>query len=157
MFTRLSSLLALTSLCVALSVPTAAQVRTRAARARVPARPPVTTVVVEGLRNDRGIVLGALYRSAERWLVADHADVDCRAPIVHGRAECVFTNLAPGPMAFAAVHDEDGDGQLGRDLLGLPSEGYAFSNDAREPLGPPSFEAASFRPGTLVVHARYGL
>lgn len=152
MLTRLSSFLALTSLCVALSTPTHAQVRTRPA-----AVPPSTTVVVEGLRNDRGMLLGALYRSAERWLVADHADADCRAPIVHGRAECVFTDLPPGAMAFAAVHDENGDGQLGRDFFGFPTEGYAFSNDAREPLGPPSFAAASFGPGTLVVHARYGL
>jgi uncharacterized protein (DUF2141 family) len=115
------------------------------------------TVVVTGLRNDAGRVVGGLYGSADHWLEHGHADGDCRARIRHGRARCVFAHAPAGPVAFAGMHDEDEDGALDRDLLGVPSEGYAFSNDVHEPLGPPSFDAASFVASSLVVHVRYGI
>jgi len=44
----------------------------------------------------------------------------------------------------AAFHDEDGDRKL-RTVLGIPREGYGFSNDARPgTFGPPKFAAAAF-------------
>jgi uncharacterized protein (DUF2141 family) len=117
-------------------------------------------VVVRNLRSDSGELAGGLYTSARLWLGEDRAAADCHAPIRRGEARCVFEIPAGGHMAFAAMHDEDGDGQLDRDFLGLPQEGYAFSNDVREPFGPPSFEAASFSPPGVtpfIVHARYGI
>jgi uncharacterized protein (DUF2141 family) len=117
-------------------------------------------VVVEGLRNDRGTLVGALYDRASTWLREENALEDCHAPIHDGYARCVFGPPPDTRVAFAALHDEDDDGELDRDLLGIPQEGYAFSNDVREPFGPPSFEAASFTPSATaprVVHARYGL
>lgn len=141
-----------TALVGTLAAPSAAQ-ETRPAS--VTGRTIVVTVA--RLRNDSGRVMGGLYRTADVWLAEDHADGDCRASIRGGRARCVFTNVPPGPVAFAGMHDEDGDGEFDRDLLGLPTEGYAFSNDVREPLGPPTFQAASFASDALVVHTRYGI
>jgi len=114
-------------------------------------------VVIESLRNGRGQVLGGLYTNPRVWLREGHAAADCIAPIRGGRAECVFENVMTQRFAFAGMHDEDSDRELDRDALGLPQEGYAFSNDAREPFGPPSFAAAAFEGARLVVHARYGL
>jgi uncharacterized protein (DUF2141 family) len=117
-------------------------------------------VLVRGLRNDHGEMVAGLYTSPRVWLGANRAAANCHAGITSGEARCVFDITAAGPVAFAGMHDEDADGELDRDLLGLPQEGYAFSNDAREPFGPPSFEAAAFSPPELrpfVVHARYGI
>ncbi|MBN8609077.1 MAG: DUF2141 domain-containing protein [Deltaproteobacteria bacterium] len=114
-------------------------------------------VVIENLRSGRGQVLGGLYTNPRVWLREGHAAADCTAPIRAGRAECVFENVTTPRFAFAGMHDEDSDRELDRDALGLPQEGYAFSNDAREPFGPPSFAAAAFQRDRLVVHARYGL
>jgi len=44
----------------------------------------------------------------------------------------------------AVVHDENMDGKLDTNWVGIPTEGYGFSNDAKATLGPPSFSAASF-------------
>jgi len=120
----------------------------------------IVVVVVEGLRNDHGLVVGGLYDRSATWLAEDQAAENCHAPIRGGRARCVFHAVTAPSVAFAAMHDEDRDGELDRDLIGLPSEGYAFSNDVREPFGPPSFDAASFSPvrtTPFVVHARYGI
>ena len=37
------------------------------------------------------------------------------------------------------------NGKLETNLLGIPTEGYGFSNDAKALIGAPSFAAASFR------------
>ena len=62
---------------------------------------------------------------------------------VTGGIRVVFTDLTPGDYAIAAFHDADGDGELATNLLGVPSEGYGFSNGARGFMGPPKFEMAA--------------
>ena len=52
-------------------------------------------------------------------------------------------DLAPGRYALSAFHDENDNGELDTNLMGIPSEGYGFGNDASAAFGPPSFEAAA--------------
>ena len=150
---RLSTLAAVAVLFAsALAAPTVAQEAQGNTRRIV--------VLVRSLRNDHGELVGGLYTSSRVWLGVNRAAASCHADIRSGEARCVFDVEPTTRIAFAAMHDEDADGELDRDLLGLPQEGYAFSNDVREPFGPPSFEAAAFSPPALrpfVVHARYGI
>lgn len=60
------------------------------------------------------------------------------------QARCDFEDIAPGKYALAVIHDENMNGKLDVDWLGVPTEGYGFSNDAIALLGPPSFSAAGF-------------
>jgi len=41
-------------------------------------------------------------------------------------------------------HDLDGTGKLAKNFLGIPTEPYAFSNNASGNMGPPAFNAAAF-------------
>lgn len=122
-----------------------------------------TRIVVEvsGLRTSDGMILGALFEGRDGWTDEGREVATCRAPIHHGHATCVFENVAPGSYAFAYLHDEDEDGALDRDWIGIPQEGYGFSNDAAPSLGPPSYESAMFRHGApetvLRVRTRYGI
>ena len=60
------------------------------------------------------------------------------------QARCDFEDIAPGTYALAVIHDENMNGELDTGWLGIPTEGYGFSNDAKALLGAPSFSAASF-------------
>ena len=44
---------------------------------------------------------------------------------------------------MAAFHDANGDGELNANFVGMPTEGYGFSNGARGFMGPPAFGAAA--------------
>lgn len=46
--------------------------------------------------------------------------------------------LPPGNYAVAVLHDEDGDRKLDT-VLGVPSEGFGFSNNPTVFFGPPEF------------------
>ena len=54
----------------------------------------------------------------------------------------VFENLQPGDYALSVVHDENENGELDSNALGIPKEGFAFGNNALGSFGPPSFEKA---------------
>ena len=53
-----------------------------------------------------------------------------RAPAKAGTMRFVVQDLAPGRYALSAFHDENDNGELDTNLLGIPSEGYGFGNDA---------------------------
>jgi len=59
-------------------------------------------------------------------------------------ARCDFEAIPPGTYALAVIHDENSSGKLETNWLGIPTEGYGFSNDAKAVFGTPSFDAASF-------------
>jgi uncharacterized protein (DUF2141 family) len=52
--------------------------------------------------------------------------------------------LPAGRYAVAVIHDEDSNGKLNTNFLGMPRERYGFSNQARGRFGAPSFKDASF-------------
>lgn len=111
-------------------------------------------LVVRGLRNARGRVLAGLYGHASGWPEPGRHLVRCDVLISGASARCSFEHVTPGRYAIAVTHDEDGDGELDRGLFGIPTEGYAFSNDAAPNMGPPSFERAAFVVGSRDVVQR---
>jgi uncharacterized protein (DUF2141 family) len=54
----------------------------------------------------------------------------------------VFENLKPGEYAVSVIHDENENGKLDTNALGIPNEGFAFGNNAMGMFGPPSFDKA---------------
>ena len=101
------------------------------------------TVAVKKLRNNNGKVGAALFSSAEGFPKnAAKAFRAVSAPIKKKRAKIVFDNVPYGTYAIACVHDENENGKMDYNIVGLPKEGYGFSNDAMGMLGPPSFKAA---------------
>ncbi len=60
--------------------------------------------------------------------------------------------------AISAIHDENGNRQLDRSLIGVPTEGFGFSHNPRILFGPPSFAKARFdatRETTQTIRMRY--
>src|SRR5690348_7704035 len=111
-------------------------------------------LLVKGVRSDVGELLIGLYANPEGFAGAiAHATTNGLAPdggrligmairANVGSLTAVFTELPPGRYAVIVVHDENDDGRLDANALGVPTEGYAFSNDARGFLGAPSLAAA---------------
>jgi uncharacterized protein (DUF2141 family) len=63
-----------------------------------------------------------------------------------------FTNLPLGNYAIAAIHDSNNDGRLNTNPLGVPSEGFGFSNNPPIRFGPASFaDSQVFVSGTKTV------
>jgi uncharacterized protein (DUF2141 family) len=128
-----------------------------------PASPAVENVIhveISGLRNDKGQMLCALFSSAEAFPTkADKAVARLTTKIAERQATCDFIGVAPGTYAVSVVHDENSNGKLDRNFIGMPREGVGASNDAKGHMGPPKFSAASFRYESgrldLKIHVNY--
>jgi uncharacterized protein (DUF2141 family) len=109
----------------------------------VPASAAELVVTVDNLRSDAGDVRLSLFASAAEWPDQSTADHDLVEPARRDGVTFVF-DVPPGVYALAGFHDENRNGRFDTNFLGLPREGFAFSNDARPFLREPPFAAASF-------------
>jgi uncharacterized protein (DUF2141 family) len=120
------------------------------------------TLVVEltGFRNDQGQLLLRLFDS-ERGYPKDAARAvrQLKQRIEGGRVLLSLADLPFGAYAIGCVHDENGDGTLNTNLLGIPKEGVCASNDASGHRGPPAWKDARFEftpnAATIHIHVRY--
>ena len=115
---------------------------------------------LQGIRNNKGVILLSLFSSAEGYPSdAKKAEQKIRMPIKKLQLPIVLKNMKPGKYAVALLHDEDEDGKMATTFLGLPKEGYGFSNNVMGLAGPPSFQKASFvvpESGTeILIKVRY--
>jgi uncharacterized protein (DUF2141 family) len=100
------------------------------------------TITVTGLRSDAGTLRLAIFDSPGEFPRGQEA----AGEVVNAEREVtvMIDSLAAGRYAVAVHHDENGNGRMDSSFIGLPEEGYAFSNDAIVFLGPPPFTDASF-------------
>ncbi|MGD9538424.1 MAG: DUF2141 domain-containing protein [Alphaproteobacteria bacterium] len=100
-------------------------------------------VNVREVRSTQGVIALAVYDSEDGFLADDAAVASATVSPAAGGTEVVFKDLPPGTYAVAAFHDENESGKFDTNFLGIPKEGYGFSNGAKAVLGPPAFEDAA--------------
>lgn len=61
-----------------------------------------------------------------------------------GYLEIDLSGLPDGEYAATAFQDRNGNNELDANLVGMPTEPYGFSNNARGMFGPPSFADSAF-------------
>lgn len=101
------------------------------------------TVTLHGVRAQTGVLKLALVDSQAGW---DGQAAPVRAdgaPPQGDTATFVFKDLPAGTYAVMVTHDENGNGKLDTNLVGMPVEGYGFSNNPRV-MRKPTWEEARF-------------
>ena len=92
---------------------------------------------------ETGAVMVALY--------ADEAAYESGAPsraarvyVAAGERAAVFENLPSGAYGIMAIHDVNGNGKMDVNPFGMPTEPFAFSNNAVGNMGPARWDRARF-------------
>jgi uncharacterized protein (DUF2141 family) len=65
-------------------------------------------------------------------------------PATAAGVQCDFLDLPAGTYAISIFHDAKDDGVLNTNVLGMPREGYGFSNNHTYATHPASFEESHF-------------
>lgn len=103
-------------------------------------------VEIVAMHNDKGRVLCSLFSSAADFPTkTDKAFAHAASDISNGRSVCEFADVAPGTYAVSVFHDENSNGKLDTNFVGIPREGVGASNNAKGHFGPPKFDAAAFQ------------
>jgi len=104
-------------------------------------------IKVVGARNTKGKIGVALFKSAEGFPQDESKMFQPKSMVIDQKtmsAEAVYTNLLPGTYAVVARHDENNNMKLDKNLIGIPTEGYAISNNPKPKLCAPHWDEASF-------------
>ncbi|MXO65543.1 DUF2141 domain-containing protein [Altericroceibacterium endophyticum] len=99
-------------------------------------------VVAEGMRSSDGLLAMTVYPDKSSEFLAKGGSLDVgRIKAQKGTTRgCVFLPK-PGVYVIALYHDENGNRKFDRTGLGLPAEGYGFSNNPSTIAGLPTFSS----------------
>lgn len=100
-------------------------------------------VEVSGITQIKGDIVLSLFDQKGLWL--RKAVLNSKTAATGEKVVLIFPGLAEGEYAISAFQDLNGNANLDRNAIGIPSEPYGFSNDAAGNFGPPSFDDAKVK------------
>ncbi len=110
------------------------------------AAPAKTTLTVAFTVTDAptGQIMLSLFDSEGAYDGGGKPVAQAAVPVQDGKAVARFEGLAPGHYAIKSFHDINGDGAMNSNPFGMPTEPFAFSNNAPAQGGPAKWQAANF-------------
>jgi len=104
------------------------------------------SVEISGINGPKGLMSIGLYSNEKGYPDKGKAYKGKDVEVTGQTVVCTFKGVPLGTYAIAIFHDTNSNGLLDKNFLGIPKEGYAFSNNLFGALGlPPSFKDASFK------------
>ncbi|HEY9697379.1 MAG TPA: DUF2141 domain-containing protein [Trichocoleus sp.] len=98
------------------------------------------TIEIDGLKNRNGQICLSLFNNGRGFPDQGANAVEQRCvSITEAPVRVNFNNLQWGNYAVAVLHDVNGDGKANRNFLGIPTEGFGFSNNPRIRTSAPNF------------------
>jgi uncharacterized protein (DUF2141 family) len=103
------------------------------------------TIKITGLQNNTGKVMLSLYNSADGYpQLPAKAFRTVNSVITNNTCTIVLPGIPKGTYAIACFHDENNNGKMDTNVIGIPVEGVGASNNAKGFMGPPKFKDAQF-------------
>ncbi len=101
------------------------------------------SITINGFSSNEGKASVAIYRVSDDFPGAKSQYKGKIVAIENKKAIVIFENLPKAKYAAAVYHDKNKNGILDKNMFGVPTEKYGFSNNARETFSAPSFESAA--------------
>lgn len=101
---------------------------------------------VNGLENREGQLIIDVFNNKNGYPMKTENAIRRKKIVLpkYGEAVISLNNLSDGEYAIALIHDENMNGKLDVNFIGIPKEGVGASNNAKGLLGPPSYKVAKF-------------
>jgi uncharacterized protein (DUF2141 family) len=100
------------------------------------------TVHVKNLSSNDGKILVGLYDTKIDFLKNRYKGAIVE--IKNNTISVVFKDIPEGIYAVSFVHDENNNGKMDTNFMGIPNEDYGCSNNAKGFMGPPKWDDAKF-------------
>ncbi|GGD20817.1 DUF2141 domain-containing protein [Aureimonas glaciei] len=103
-------------------------------------------LTIAGARSTDGVVSICLWSDGQNFPDCGKSKTAERRTVAASALgkPIVFSGLKPGTFAISALHDENDNGKLDTNLIGIPKEGIAVSNDAMPKFSAPRFAETAF-------------
>ncbi len=106
-------------------------------------------VKVKNIRSSKGNILISIYNKASQFPLKPFKTVRLKkSKLKNGELYYTIKGLKEGEYAISLLDDENMNEDMDYTWLGIPKEGYSFSNKARPSgISAPTFNDASFKLG----------
>ena len=101
-------------------------------------------VDLSGMQNMNGTINFALYNNSASFNDPNQVYNSLSFSPTGSNMSFTVDSLPEGTYAFGVFHDENNNQAIDQNWLGIPSEGFAFSNNAMGSFGPPTYNQAKF-------------
>jgi len=103
------------------------------------------SLTVQGVRSDKGNVAAVVFGDDQKRYLKENGELETvRDPAIPGTTTLCFWLPRAGDYALFVYHDANANGEVDTGLLGMPKEGFGFSNNVRPHLSAPSFRSTHF-------------
>lgn len=99
---------------------------------------------VENIKSESGMIWVGIYRSEADFLIKEKATLVGVKVNAQKTIRIEIPDLEYGAYALAVFHDENNNGEMDRNLVGIPSEPFAFSKPPVSKFRIPTFEEVKF-------------
>jgi len=101
------------------------------------------TITFKGIENIKGNIELGLYKNSKSFPKVGEDDISAIVTVKSKEFTYTVKNVPLGEYAIACFHDENEDEKHNTNIIGIPKEGYGFSNNKFGPFGSsPKFEDA---------------
>ncbi|WP_163718569.1 DUF2141 domain-containing protein [Mangrovibacterium lignilyticum] len=107
------------------------------------AQTPMLKLVVPNFESIQGDLQVSVFNSEKSFLKEHEEYRIYRFKIEKDSIEFTIDDLPKGKYAMIIFHDKNSNKDLDRSFLGIPKEGYGFSNNIRPHLSAPDFQDCS--------------
>ncbi len=97
------------------------------------------TIKVTDLRNHTGDLIFGVFKTADGFPTVKEKSVDWQIKPADQNTVTFTVKLPPGKYSASVLHDENRNGKMDKNGLGVPLEGYGVTNNPK-----PKFRAATF-------------
>jgi uncharacterized protein (DUF2141 family) len=103
------------------------------------------SIHISGISKIKGSLFIAVFRATDDFPVFGKQYKGIVKEVEGKSQNYTFDNLPEGEYALAIYQDANRNKILDKNLLGIPTEIYGFSNNARRNFSAPSFQEAKFK------------
>ncbi|MCL8007389.1 DUF2141 domain-containing protein [Gelidibacter japonicus] len=105
---------------------------------------PQLTIHVQNIKSLKGEIIIGVFNTDKDFLKDGVAIKNYTITVDKATETIVIKDLPKGEYAVSLYHDENSDKECNRNFLGIPKEGYGFSNNVKPKFSAPSYEDCKF-------------
>jgi uncharacterized protein (DUF2141 family) len=102
-------------------------------------------VHIDGFRNEKGDAGLSICNTSDGWPENNDKALAHGPHSFSGTSTTITLQVPPGRYALVALHDENSNHKLDKNMFGIPKEGFGFTNNPHVLLSAPSFDTAAIQ------------
>ncbi|WP_299392291.1 DUF2141 domain-containing protein [uncultured Gelidibacter sp.] len=105
---------------------------------------PKLTLNITDIESVKGNIVIGVFNTADNFLKDGSAIKTYTYKVDATSKQIIISDLPKGEYAISMYHDENSDEECNRNFLGIPKEGYGFSNNVKPKFAAPTYNECKF-------------